>query len=137
MKKKAFVPIGNFRWLKPSAHVPGNSIMPVYKKLRLNDIIKWKDSYVRIDSMIDNHPLDLWNMVYNKEKRQNSISLDARAHRALKIQVTKLKPELIEDLNNKKKQHRDLKNLKQKLKNGKDVSQVGRFKKIGSRKVIE
>lgn len=137
MKKKAFVPIGNFRWLKPSSHVPGNSIMPVYKKLRLKDIIKWKGSYVRIDSMIDNHPLDLWNMVYNKEKRQNSISLDARAHRALKIQVTKLKPELIEDLNNKKKQHRDLKNLKQKLKNGKDVSQVGRFKKIGSRKVIE
>ena len=137
MKKKAFVPIGNFRWLKPSSHVPGNSIMPVYKKLRLKDIIKWKGSYVRIDSMIDNHPLDLWNMVYNKEKRQNSISLDARAHRALKIQVTKLKPELIEDLNNKKKQHRDLKNLKQKLKNDKDVSQVGRFKKIGSRKVIE
>ena len=103
MKKKAFVPIGNFRWLKPSSHVPGNSIMPVYKKLRLKDIIKWKGSYVRIDSMINNHPLDLWNMVYNKEKRQNSISLDARAHRALKIQVTKLKPKLIEDLNNQKK----------------------------------
>ncbi len=137
MKKKAFVPIGNFRWIKPSSHVPENSVMPVSKKLRLNDIFKWKDRYVRVDFMIDNHPLDLWNMIYNKEKGQNSISLEERAYRSLRSQVTKLKPELIEDLNNKKKQHRDLKNLKRKLKNGKNVYQVGRFKKIGSRKVIE
>lgn len=111
MKKKANVPIGNFRWLKPSAHVPENSVMPVSKKLRLNDIFKWKGSYVRVDFMIENHPLELWNMVYNPKKGQKSISLENRAYNNLKNKVIKLKPDWIEEVNKK----RQMIKLKRKL----------------------
>ncbi|MFK2820400.1 hypothetical protein U0L90_09735 [Flavobacteriaceae sp. LMIT009] len=136
-KKKAFVPIGNFRWIKRSSHIPRKSVMPIYKKLRLKDIINWNNQYVRIDIMIDKHPIDLWNMIYNKENGKNSISLDKRSLELLKSRVSELKPELIEALNNKKKHHKDIKKLKQKLKDGKNVSQVGRFKKIRSERIIE
>jgi len=96
------VPIGNFRWIKPSTHVPEKSVITVYKKLRLKDILKWKNRYVRVDFMIDNHPLELWNMIYNRVKGQDRISLENRAYKSLKNEVNKLKPEWVEEVNRKR-----------------------------------
>ncbi|GAA4270034.1 hypothetical protein [Hyunsoonleella aestuarii] len=112
-RKKANVPIGNFRCLKPSAHVPENSILPISKKIRLNDIIKWKDNYVRIDFMIDRHPFELWNMIYKPKKGHNKVSLESRAYQTLKIEISKIKPELLEEVKRKRKMHK----IKKKIKN--------------------
>jgi len=110
-RKKANVPIGNFRWLKPSAHVPEKSVIVVYKKLRLNDMLKWKGQFVRVDYMINNHPLELWKMIYKPKKGHNKISLETRAYQTLKTKINKIKPELLEEVNRKRKMYK----IKRKL----------------------
>mgnify|MGYP001827106471 CR=1 FL=1 len=113
------------------------AVFNMTSKLRLRDAIKWHPENRTIDYLIKHEPIQLWYRIYNEKDTENRISLVETAYKKLKERVSKLDPSLIEDLNNKKKRNRDLKNLKRKLMNGISPDKLGRFKKIASIKVID
>ena len=113
------------------------AVFNMTSKLRLRDAIKWHPENRTIDYLIKHEPIQLWYRIYNPKSDETRISLVTPAYIKLKERVSKLEPSLIEDLKNKKKRNRDLKNLKRKLTNGISPDKVGRYKKIASRKVIE
>ncbi|MGC6431244.1 MAG: hypothetical protein ACON5F_09405 [Jejuia sp.] len=114
-----------------------NAVFNMTHKLRLRDAIVWHPENRTIDYLIKYEPEHLWHRIHNKKDNETSIRLVSTAYEKLKESVKKINPALIEDLNNKKKNLNDLKNLKQALKNGKNVDSLGRFKKIDSKKVID
>jgi len=113
------------------------AVFNMTSKLRLRDAIKWHPENRTISYLIKHEPIQLWHRIYNPKSDETRISLVTPAYIKLKERVSKLKPSLIEDLKNKKKRNRDLKNLKRKLTNGISPDKVGRYKKIASRKVID
>jgi hypothetical protein len=131
-KKKAFVPIGNFKYYKPSSHVSREGQITVSAKRSLTATVIWKGNYVRVQQMIDNYPIELWKMIHNRQKGDKKVSLVRPAYALLKKKVDELKPELVEKVNKQHDYHKAMRRLKKDIATGKIGTSNSRFKSLSS-----
>ncbi len=105
----------------------------VTKNLRLQDVIEWPD-YRTIDYLIKNHPVDLWNRIYQKKKGVKNIKLVGNAYKLLKSKVEETNSKLIEDVKKKKHNKKVMKDLRNEIKYDILGTRHSKFRKPDSEK---
>jgi len=87
----------------------------VSKKLRENDAIKIGGIYKKVFSLIESDPITLWNYIHTKG---NKTSLVRTAYSKLKMAISEIDPELIEENSKKRSLYYATKKLNREANNG-------------------
>jgi hypothetical protein len=87
----------------------------VSKKLGLNDTAFINGEYKKVFCLIETSPIALWNHIYT---RGTKTSLTQTAYAKLKMAVSKINPDHIEENTKKRSQHNALKKFNREANNG-------------------
>jgi len=119
-------------------HVPRKGEITVTSKLRLKDCLVWGDKVLSIQKLINNHPIELWNLIHpenGRDKADRKISLVRPAYARLKSRVNEIDPKLVEKVNKQHEHYKAMRKLKKEISNGIFGTSKSKFKKIAPRKV--
>jgi hypothetical protein len=115
-------------------HVTRGGEFNLTSKLRLQDFLPWEDTAKSIKYLINKHPIQLWNRIH---KKNSDVSLVRTAYAKLKINVAKINPALVEEVNKQHENHKALRKIKIEITNGILGGKNSRFKKVSSVKVTK
>lgn len=133
MRKKRINNKRDYIDLDSLTNVPRKGSITVSSKRRLRDTILWKNDYVRVEYMIDNHPLVLWDMIHERKEGQMKVSLVRPAYAILKSRVEQLNPVMVEKVKRQFHNHKIKRKLLKDIANGTIGTSKSRFKRLNSR----